>query len=215
MTPLDATKYRPREGGPSFSLSNRLARALWIVTWASMAAWTPPFLNGWRCFLLRLFGARLAHNAFVRGSVKIWYPPNLIMGANASLGPRVICYNMASIRVDRGAIVSQGAHLCAGTHDVDDANFQLVTKPIVIGANAWIAAEAFVGPGIVIGEGAVLGARAVAMRDLECWTIYSGNPAKEKRRRIRRTGARVIGREQEGPTSLDTSHAGHHLPSPK
>ncbi|MBY6243411.1 putative colanic acid biosynthesis acetyltransferase [Methylosinus sp. Sm6] len=186
MNPLDAAKYKPCEGGPSFGLANRMFRAVWTLTWLSTAAWTPPFMNRWRCFLLRLFGAQLAASSAVRGSVKIWYPPNLIMGENASLGPRVICYNMASIRVEKGAIISQGAHLCAGTHDLDDPNFQLVAKPIVIGPYAWIAAEAFVGPGVAIGEGAVLGARAVAMRNLERWKVYAGNPAREKRARTPR-----------------------------
>ncbi|MGH6957429.1 MAG: hypothetical protein ACREEW_12265, partial [Caulobacteraceae bacterium] len=60
---------------------------------------------------------------------------------------------------------------------------QLVARPIEIGPRAWIAAEAFVGPGVTVGEGAVLGARGVAMRDLEPWTIYAGNPATPLRRR--------------------------------
>ncbi|WP_159726781.1 putative colanic acid biosynthesis acetyltransferase [Methylosinus sp. Ce-a6] len=183
MTPLDASKFKPLEGGPSFSFSNRLYRAVWNVAWMMLAAWTPPFLNGWRCLLLRLFGAKLARNSFVRGSAKIWYPPHLSMGENALLGPKTICYNMDVIHVGKGAVISQGAHLCAGTHDIDDPNFQLITKPIVIGPHAWVAAEAFVGPGVTIGEGAVLGARAVAFRDLEPWRVYTGNPAMRKKDR--------------------------------
>jgi putative colanic acid biosynthesis acetyltransferase WcaF len=81
------------------------------------------------------------------------------------------------------AVISQGAYLCAGTHDVDDPNFQLTTRPISIGERAWIAADAFVGPGVRVGEGAVLGARGVAFKDLEPWTIYAGNPALERRKR--------------------------------
>jgi putative colanic acid biosynthesis acetyltransferase WcaF len=60
-----------------------------------------------------------------------------------------------------------------------------VARPITIGAEAWIAAEAFVGPGVQVGEGAVLGARAAAFRDLEPWTVYSGNPAMPLRPRVR------------------------------
>jgi tetrahydrodipicolinate N-succinyltransferase len=56
-------------------------------------------------------------------------------------------------------LVSQGVHLCAGTHDFDTPLFQLVAKPITIGAHAWVAAEAFVGPGTRVGEGAVVGHR--------------------------------------------------------
>lgn len=100
------------------------------------------------------------------------------MAPYACLGPKVNCYNMAPIRLGDKAIVSQGAHLCAGTHDIDDPNHQLVTKPITIGDGAWIAAEAFIGPGVTIGAQAVVGARAVLTKDAEPYGVYIGNPAK-------------------------------------
>ena len=106
------------------------------------------------------------------------------MDAFACLGPRVICYCMAPVRLGAYAVTSQGAHLCAGTHSTSDPGFPLITRPIEIGARAWVAAEAFVGPGVTVGEGAVLGARGVALRDLEPWTIYSGNPAVRVRPRM-------------------------------
>jgi putative colanic acid biosynthesis acetyltransferase WcaF len=93
---------------------------------------------------------------------------------------------MAPISLGGFAIVSQDAVLCAGTHDIDDANFQLVAKSIVIGERAWVAAGAFVGPGVSIGEGAVLGARAVAFSNLASWTVYTGNPARRLKERARR-----------------------------
>src|SRR5690606_13305541 len=95
------------------------------------------------------------------------------------------CYSMASIRIGADAVVSQRAHLCAGTHDVDDPHFQLKAMPIEIGAGAWVATEAFVGPGVVIGRGAVLGARGVTVKNLDSWGIYAGNPARFIRSRQR------------------------------
>jgi putative colanic acid biosynthesis acetyltransferase WcaF len=132
---------------------------------------------------LRLFGARLSTTAIVRSSARIWWPGHLEMAAHASLGPGVTCYNVARVTLGAGAIVSQRAHLCTAGHDVDDAGFPLVSRPISIGGKAWVAAEAFVGPGVTIGEGAVLGARGVAMRDLTAHTIYAGNPARVLRPR--------------------------------
>jgi putative colanic acid biosynthesis acetyltransferase WcaF len=90
---------------------------------------------------------------------------------------------MDRVTIGAFAVISQGAQLCGGTHLVDSPDFQLVTRPIAVGAHAWIAADAFVGPGVRVGEGAVLGARAVAFRDLEPWTIYAGNPARPLRTR--------------------------------
>ncbi len=182
--PLDARQTQPQEGGPSFSLANRLFRALWNLSWAVLASWTPPPFRGWRRFLLKLFGAQLGSHADVRGSAKVWYPPNLHLADRALLAERVNCYNMAPISLGEGALVSQGAHLCAGTHDISRADFQLVAKPIVIGPRSWIAAEAFVGPGVEVGEGAVLGARGVTFKSLEAWGVYGGNPARWIKRRV-------------------------------
>jgi putative colanic acid biosynthesis acetyltransferase WcaF len=186
MDILDARAHRPTEGGPSFSLGHRIYRFFWSATWLLLAAWTPVPLHGWRRLLLRSFGARIDRTANVYPSARIWSPVNLTLEAYACLGPRVNCYSMAPITLGRYALASQGAHLCAGTHDFEDPYFQLVAKPIVIGERAWVAAEAFVGPGVTLGEGAVLGARGVAGKDLDPWTVYAGNPAVAvKPRRLR------------------------------
>jgi putative colanic acid biosynthesis acetyltransferase WcaF len=187
MQILDAKRSSMLEGGPSFSLRQRLFRASWSCAWLFLAAWTPAPLHRWRNFLLRIFGARLHPTALVYGSVRVWYPPHLTMGPHAVMGPRVNCYCQDLIAIGEKAIVSQGAQLCAGTHDISDPNFQLVTKPISIEARAWIAAEAFVGPGVTVGEGAVLGACAVLFKDAEPWGVYIGNPAQRiKMREFRR-----------------------------
>lgn len=183
VTILDARESAPAQGGPSFSLENRLARVAWIGVWLVGAAWTPRQFAPWRRFLLRCFGARMAPGSDVRASARVWFPAHLEMERGAVIGPGVNVYCMGTISLGEDVLVSQGAHLCAGTHDCDSPEFQLVAKPIRIGARAWIAAEAFVGPGARIGEGAVLGARAVAFGELEPWTIYSGNPAKPIRKR--------------------------------
>lgn len=183
---LDAKQSKPLEGGPSFPLAHRLFRVGWSVSWLLLASWTPPPLHRWRNWLLRLFGADLHRTARVYGKAIIWYPPNLTMHAHAVLGPRANCYCMDKITIDKMAVVSQGAQLCAGTHDISDPNFQLVTKPIVIGPRAWVAAEAFVGPGVTVNEGAVIGARAVLFRDAEAWGVYAGNPATRMKTRVLR-----------------------------
>ena len=148
-------------------------------------------LHPWRRFLLRLFGARISPTARIYGSARIWYPPNLVMDAYSVMGWDVICYCQDRIVIQEFATVSQRAHLCAGTHDIDDPNLQLITRPIVIEKHAWVAADAFVGPGVTLKEGAVLGARGVAFKDLDSWTVYAGNPAKSLR--SRRVAKRDVG----------------------
>lgn len=101
------------------------------------------------------------------------------MGEHACLADGVDCYCVALIRLGAFALVSQRAFLCAATHDIRDPRFPLVPKPIVIGARAWVAAEAFIGPGVSIGESAVVGARAVVVKDVSPSAIVVGNPARQ------------------------------------
>ena len=177
MTPLDASRTRPLEGGASFALGNRLTRAAWAVTWLLLARFTPPALHGWRRQVLRAFGARIAGGARVHGSAQIWLPANLELGSQALVGPGVRIYNQGRITIGPRTVVSQRAHLCASSHDIADPHFQLVLRPITIGAQCWIAAEAFVGPGVTMADRSVLGARGALFEDAEADGVYSGNPA--------------------------------------
>lgn len=163
--------------GPTFSLKNRTKRLVWKLVWFLAARWTPPAARIWRITLLRLFGARVSRKAQVYPDVEIWAPWNLSIDDYGSLGRGVVCYNIAPIRIGARAVVSQRAHLCTGSHDYLDPAFPLTARPITIGRRAWVCASAFVGPGVTVGDGAILAATGMAHRNLEPWSIYSGNPA--------------------------------------
>jgi len=171
--------------GACFSLGNRLARVGWQLVWTLLFRPTPPPLHAWRCWLLRRFGAQIAPGCHIYSDAQIWAPWNLVMAPKACLGPRVICYSMAPITLGERVVVSQGVHLCTGTHDYTSPTFPLYAKPITIGADAWICTEAFIGPGVQIGEGAVVGARSVVTRDQPAWMVCAGNPCRPlKKRRL-------------------------------
>jgi putative colanic acid biosynthesis acetyltransferase WcaF len=186
MTPLDATLSRPLDGGPSFSLGNRLLRVVWGMAWLVLCRFTPPPLHRWRRMVLRLFGARIGEGARIHASVQIWLPANLEIGEHALIGPGAILYNQGRIAIGARSVISQRAHLCASSHDISDPHFQLLLRPIVIGASCWIASEAFVGPGVTMADRSLLSARGVLFRDTEVDGVYQGNPAiKIKQRELR------------------------------
>jgi putative colanic acid biosynthesis acetyltransferase WcaF len=164
--------------GPSFSWKNRLARTAWQFVWLLFFRPTPPPLHAWRCWLLRLFGARIAPACHVYSDVEIWAPWHLSMARSSCLGRRVICYSMAHISVGERTVVSQGVHLCTGSHNYDSDNFQLFALPIQIGADVWICTEAYLSPGVSIGDGAVIGARSVVTRDQPPWMVCAGHPCR-------------------------------------
>ena len=129
--------------------------------------------------MLRLFGAQVASGVRLHPSVRIAIPWNLHIGAHAGVGDRAILYNLGRISIGASVTISQGAHLCAGSHDHRDPAMPLTKPPIRIGDGAWICADAFIGPGVSIGEFAIVAARGVAVRDVPPLTIVAGNPARE------------------------------------
>lgn len=169
------------------SLSKRVKvrRGLWIAVWALLFRPTPRgVFNGWRVFLLRMFGARIGEGSKVSASCFVWAPWNLEMGSFSVLGDGVDCYTMDKIRIGSKVAVSQRAFLCTGTHDVSSLKRPLITRPLTIGDHCWIAAEAMLMPGVTIAEGTVVGARSVVTHDLPAWSIAAGNPCKVLRSRV-------------------------------
>lgn len=167
----------------AFPASNRLRRALWNLTWLLLYRISPRPLHSWRAMLLRLFGATLGPDCHFYPASKVWAPWNLICADHVAAADGVEIYNPSPMHFGSHCIVSQGAYLCGATHDYNDAAFPLLAYEMRFGAYSWICARASVLPGVNVGEGAVLGLGAVASRDLEPWTVYSGNPAVAVRER--------------------------------
>jgi putative colanic acid biosynthesis acetyltransferase WcaF len=171
--------------GASFSLANRLLRLVWWVVWIGLFRPSPRPFHAWRAFLLRVFGAKIGRNVHVYPGVRVWAPWMLEIGDDTGIGSGVNLYSMAPIRIGVRCVISQGAHLCCGSHDYSTPHFQLTARPIHIGSQVWVCADAFIGPGVAVLEGSVIGARAVMMRSTaEPWHVWSGNPAVMCKRRV-------------------------------
>ncbi len=172
-TPIDVHANRAMQ---KYSPGVQLARVAWALAWPLFAL-SPRPVWAWRRAILRLFGARIAEGVRIYPSVRVEMPWRLTVDEGAAVGARAILYSLGQIHIGARATVSQGAHLCAGSHDRRSADRRLLTPPIMIGRDAWICADAFVGPGVRIGDGAVLSARAVAFRDIPDGALATGNPA--------------------------------------
>lgn len=184
---------------PHQSLKSKVRRALWGVAWAVLCRPTPNPMHGWRCAVLRAFGAKVGKNNFIYPRARIWAPWLLETGDVATIAQDVQVYNVGGMFIGHHAIVSEGVFLCGATHDYQSADFPLVAKRVEVRPYAWICARAVVLPGVTCGEGSVLGAAAVATRDLKDWTVYAGNPAREVGKRepaIKQAGESISNFEQ-------------------
>jgi len=127
--------------------------------------------------ILRAFGARIAPGVHPYPTARIWAPWNLTMETASCISDHVDCYSVAPITIGAHATVSQYSYLCSASHDYRDPGLPLIIAPIMIGADAWVAAAAFVGPGVRVGDGAVVGAHSTIVNDVPAWTVVAGSPA--------------------------------------
>jgi acetyltransferase-like isoleucine patch superfamily enzyme/glycosyltransferase involved in cell wall biosynthesis len=188
---LSTTQTRPRQPP---SGTDKLRRAVWIMIELLLVRFTPTPLHAWRRWVLRAFGAQIGKSVAVYPGARIWAPWNIAVADGATIGAGAILYCVDRIDIGEFAIVSQGAHLCTASHDYNSTAFELLTAPIRVNADAWVAAEAFVGPGVTVGEGAVVGARAVVNRSVPDRAVVAGNPARFIGQRAAKGRNRLAGR---------------------
>ncbi len=161
-----ATKYERNE---------LLKRLLWGLA-SPLFRFSFRTMFGWRRTLLRLFGASVAEHVHIYNTAIIYLPWNLTIGEYSAVGERAILYNLGPLVIGKQVTISQGAHLCGGTHDFSRDDLPLIRAAICICDGAWIASEAFVGPGVKVGERAVVGARAVVTKNVDPGVVIVGNP---------------------------------------
>src|SRR5439155_26839313 len=102
---------------------NIIWRAGWFacMNMVFMAWWCPKAL---RPLLLRAFGANVGDGVFIRHRVRILWPWKLSLGHDCWIGEDVWLLNLEPIQIGGDVCLSQGAFLCAGSHDRTSPAFE-------------------------------------------------------------------------------------------
>ena len=161
----------------NWTFNEFLGRFLWWIC-GPLFRLSPPKFWIIRNVLLRIFGAKIGVNVRISNQCIIQIPWNIQVDDFCGIGDRVIVYALGKVKIGARSTLSQGAHLCAGTHDYSLSHRPLVKANIAISSDVWVCADAFIGPNVSIGEGAIIGARSVVMYDIKAKVMVTGNPAK-------------------------------------
>jgi acetyltransferase-like isoleucine patch superfamily enzyme/glycosyltransferase involved in cell wall biosynthesis len=182
--PASLTHSRRNPELHELTAMEKIKRSLWIGVRACI--FRPSFRSwdGLRRLLLKLFGAKVGRGARVHPSARVELPWNVDLGDDVIIGDHAIVYSMGKISIGRGTNISQYAHLCAASHDYTTRKLPVLTPPITIGDEVWIAADAFIGPGVTIGNRAVVGARATVTKDVPPDQVVAGPDAAIVKQRI-------------------------------
>jgi putative colanic acid biosynthesis acetyltransferase WcaF len=149
---------------------------LWWLVQAIAFPLSPHHLHGFRCWLLRLFGAKIGKGVLIRPTARFTYPWKVEIGDYSWIGDDVVLYSLDRITIGSQCVISQECYLCTGSHDFRDLAFGLKTAPIAIGNGVWIAADCFIGSGVKIGANVVIGARSSVFSNIPEQQVAWGTP---------------------------------------
>ncbi|WP_373842692.1 DapH/DapD/GlmU-related protein [Limosilactobacillus sp.] len=84
---------------------------------------------------------------------------------------------IAGIEIDEGTQIGPHVSIVTDNHDLTEHNI-LRCKPVKLGKNVWVGANALILPGVTIGANAVIAGGAVVTKDVPANSIVAGCPAK-------------------------------------
>ena len=181
-TPDLPVDHASNQATRKYSSGEQMRRILWSLgRWLIRLSPRPCF--GWRRVVLRLFGARVGAHVNVYPSTHLYMPWNVEIGDWTALGEDVFVYSLGKVSIGKSVTLSYRAHVCAGTHDLNDPTLPLLKPPVTIEDGVWVGTEAFIGPRVRVGRAAVVGARAVVVKDVAPLDVVAGNPARPISRR--------------------------------
>jgi len=151
--------------------------AFWLLISNVFFLTNIPYPNFTKVFILKCFGGKVGKNVVIKPWVKIKFPWMLSLGNSVWLGESVWIDNISEIKIGNNVCISQGALLITGNHNYSSEKFELISKPIIIEDGVWVCANTILIGGITIHSHAVLAINSLASKDLEPYSIYSGNPA--------------------------------------
>ena len=106
---------------------------------------------------------------------------DVTIGDHTRIG--IHCTVIGPVCIGNHVNLAQGITVTALNHNFEDVSKRIdeqgvSTKPVVIGDDVWIGANAVVLPGVTIGNHSVVAAGAVVTKDVPDHTLVGGVPAK-------------------------------------
>lgn len=134
-----------------------------------------------RAALLRLNGASIGKNCFIRGGLQIQEKFAIVIGDEVFVNSGC-CFDLsAPIMIGNRVQLAYQVTLVTGGHEIGPHESRAgahCPQPIHIQDGAWIGARATILPGVTIGAGAVVAAGALVTKDVPADTLVAGVPAK-------------------------------------
>ena len=90
------------------------------------------------------------------------------------------CYiqGINGIEIGDNCLIAPGVKIISANHDKKELSRSIVAKPIIIGNDVWIGANAIILPSVTIGDNAIIAAGSVVTKNVAEGSVVAGNPAR-------------------------------------
>ena len=144
------------------NFSNSIIFKLFKLFLGYLSLISPPPFNKWLC---------IARGVKIKKQSSVW------------IGIGVLIDNKRPelITIDEKVTISSGAKIISHSEpplSFKEFNFFYKENPVIIMSNVYIGANAIILPGVKIGNFSVIGAGAVVSKNVPCYSVVAGNPAK-------------------------------------
>jgi acetyltransferase-like isoleucine patch superfamily enzyme len=175
---------RLEEGEGGRSLRRFVVRLLNFLT-NCIVAHVPSFALR-RLWYQHVLGVRFGPHAGIHLSCYVWfYGPGQVrrdgfrLGAYSRVNRRCCLDARGSLEIGDNVSISPEVMILTASHRVDDPEFRVESRAVVIEDHVWIGSRATVLPGVTLGRGCVVAAGAIVTRDVPPLTIVAGIPARQ------------------------------------
>ena len=170
--------FKPDESTNTVPKGSRyhLKLHLWYIVRTLLFSTSFKPFSSYRCWLLRLFGAKIGRSVNISPSVVITIPWLVEIGSHSSLDDG--CYILGGVRIADFVSISNNVSFLGGEHNVTSRALSDKIKPIVVDDGAFIGARAILFPGVHIGQMGVVQAGLTVNMDVKENTIVMAYPAK-------------------------------------
>ncbi|QTH42318.1 acyltransferase [Cohnella sp. LGH] len=161
--------------------------------WEAYLFWIVKSIPGIPGFVLRTLVAKVLFKqlfgmAYIQPNVVFVYTNRLKVGKSFGVNSGTYINAIGGIDIGDYVLLGPNVTISSGIHPIEARYPPIFTrptvpKPIVIGNDVWIGANAVIMPGVTLGEGTVVGANAVVTRDTEPYSVMVGAPARKVRNR--------------------------------
>ncbi|MCD6298163.1 MAG: acyltransferase [Deltaproteobacteria bacterium] len=113
---------------------------------------------------------------------------NLSLGDSVRIGPGCFVQAAGGVTIGNNVLLGPRVMICSTNHVYALREMPIMeqgyeNRPVSIGDDVWVGANAFILPGRIIGRGCVVAASSVVKGNIQPFSVMAGNPARKVKTR--------------------------------